>query len=141
MPEERKRKIGSLVAYRKRGDEYEFFLQKRDERAKTNPGQFALFGGGIEEGETPKEGMVREITEELGYIPINYRFFSRYEIANAILNVFIEEVPHDFEAHVVVHEGEGGKFLTLAELHEIKGVSPLARIIINQISEVLGSIT
>lgn len=36
---------------------------------KTHAMSWALFGGMIEEGETPKQGLLRELEEELGFVP------------------------------------------------------------------------
>ena len=36
---------------------------------KTHPMQWSLFGGMVEEGEQPKEALMRELTEEMGFIP------------------------------------------------------------------------
>jgi ADP-ribose pyrophosphatase YjhB (NUDIX family) len=51
----------------------ELYLQKRDLRAPKNPGKVSLFGGAIEEGESPYEAAQRELQEELGLLsPLNY---------------------------------------------------------------------
>ena len=39
-------------------------LQERDEKAPTNPDQWSLVGGGVEDGETDAEAAVRELAEE-----------------------------------------------------------------------------
>lgn len=106
-----KRVVSSYVPYRKRGDVYEFFLQKRDKNASTNPGLFGLFGGGCDEGETPLQGLKREVQEELEHTPQKPISFSRYESASTIFHVYVEEVSDDFESFVHVSEGEYGKFL------------------------------
>ena len=45
-------------------------LQHRDDRPDIDsPGQWSLFGGGLDVGETPAAAMLREIEEEIGYRP------------------------------------------------------------------------
>lgn len=41
-------------------------LQLRDNKTRTYPDCWSIFGGRLEPGETPKDGVVREIREELG---------------------------------------------------------------------------
>ena len=36
---------------------------------KTHPMQWSLFGGMVDEGEQPKEALLRELTEEMNFIP------------------------------------------------------------------------
>lgn len=43
----------------------EVLLQHRDHHAPTHPNKWGLWGGRIEEGETPKAALVRELKEEL----------------------------------------------------------------------------
>jgi leucyl-tRNA synthetase len=42
-----------------------YLFQKRDQDAKSNPGNIGLFGGGIEQGENVNETIIRELEEEL----------------------------------------------------------------------------
>ena len=135
--EDQKRKVAAFIPYRRHGDEYEFFLQKRDMNAKTNPGLFGIFGGGIENEETFYEGLMREVMEELVYEPQTARYFCKYEIATTVLHVCIEQVGIDFESKVKVQEGEYGKFFTTSEIKELVAISPLAKIIFVQVSDFL----
>lgn len=43
------------------------------------PNHWDFFGGHVEEGETPDEGLVREVKEELGIKLKHWNFFRRYE--------------------------------------------------------------
>ena len=43
------------------------------------PNHWDFFGGHVEEGETPDEGLVREVKEELGIELKHWNFFRRYE--------------------------------------------------------------
>ncbi len=132
-----KRPVAVYLAYRKRGDEYEFFLQKRSADAPRGAGKFGVFGGGIDDGESFEAGLYREINEELHYRPTNHRYFSQYEHAQVHFDVFIEEVGPDFEAHIVVSEGDYGKFFTEREAREEPLVTDIVRLMMLQISEYL----
>jgi len=58
-------------------DEKRMILQHRDAGAPTHPNTWALFGGRIEDGESPEEGAIREIKEELG-VKVELTFFKKY---------------------------------------------------------------
>ena len=58
------KRFASIFLYKKSG---EFLLQHRTDDAPRNPGFWSIFGGGIEEGESPFEAVIREIKEELDY--------------------------------------------------------------------------
>lgn len=128
-----KRQVASLVPYRRTSDGYEFYLQKRGTNTQVNPGLFGIFGGGLEGSETPGEGMLREIREELTYTPVQPVYFSRYEAGRGILSVFIEEVGSDFEVNVTVAEGEYGRFLKTEEILFAPDVSVLSQLIIQEL--------
>src|SRR6185503_19250826 len=85
-----------IFPYRKRGERYEYFLQKRDMQAKRNPGRYSTFGGQCEPSEAILAALIRELQEELNYIPKNPTYFARYEKASSIGHFFMEEVGSNF---------------------------------------------
>jgi 8-oxo-dGTP pyrophosphatase MutT (NUDIX family) len=129
--------FASFVPYRERNGEYEYYLQMREKHKKRSPGVFGMFGGVIEEGETPEVAVIREVQEELAYVPANVRYIGPHEQGEDTLNVFVEEVGPGFEAEVEVLEGEYGKFLTLAELLALAEVSEHTRAIIPQVDRAI----
>jgi mutator protein MutT len=92
------------------------FVQKRTKDAPLAPGMFGIFGGHIENGESPEGALIREILEELDYQPQNVRFFHKYEYIDCEQYVFLSEVDESFENEINVLEGEYGKFLNESEL-------------------------
>ena len=108
------------------------FLQKRSTDAGSAQDLFALFGGGIEEGESVEVALFREIREELDYQPTNVRFFRTYQDNRYELNVFLSEVDEHFESGITVLEGEYGKFFNEAELEAVT-VSELDRTVLNDV--------
>lgn len=119
-----KREITTLVPFYLEEGVLHFFLQKRDAQAPTYAGYFAFFGGGIEEGETHGDAIIREIQEELCINLTGHTFFSRYERPHSINHLFFLKVEKDFASTVTICEGEYGAFLTLAEIieHEHNGI-------------------
>jgi 8-oxo-dGTP diphosphatase len=135
-----KRHIAVIIPYQKRSEGNLFFLQMRDEHAPTNANKFSLFGGGLDDGETAEEAMLRELQEELEYSPKNLKYFLRSETGTRISEVFIEEVGDDFEKDVVVHEGLYGKFLSLEEIEHADNVSFLAKTLVAELNAWLNGI-
>src|SRR5215813_11127088 len=110
------RQTSVLIPYRSINTQYCLFLQKRSKDAPLSPDMFGMFGGGIEEGESPEAALFREIREELDYQARNFGFFRRYEFGNYQVNVFLSHVDDTFESEITVLEGEYGRFLNEAEL-------------------------
>ena len=53
-----------------------YLLQLRDFKSSIiYPGHWGAFGGGIEEGESPRSALDRELTEEIGYSPEEFNYF------------------------------------------------------------------
>lgn len=139
MKESDKRPCASFVPYRKRGDEWEFFLQKRGSTFKLLPNMFAFFGGGIKEGETIEQGCAREVMEELVYVPKHLEYFARYEFAESVLHLFIEKVGESFEKEVRVCEGEYGAFKSFSEMHHNPEVAVSSQVVLVQLNAFLNT--
>lgn len=72
----KKSNVSCIIPFNKKG---ELLLQKKTMDYKFVPGSWALFGGGIEEGETPEQAMKREINEELVGMDVNQFKFIKKE--------------------------------------------------------------
>src|SRR5690242_9578968 len=126
------RRTSLLIPYRFIDGKYHLFVQKRTKDSTLGPGVFGMFGGGIEEGESPETALFREIREELDYEPANVRFFWQYEFSKYELNVFLTEVDKCFESEIQVLEGECGTFLNEAELNAAN-VSAMDRVVFQDV--------
>jgi 8-oxo-dGTP pyrophosphatase MutT (NUDIX family) len=77
--------VALAILYR----EGQFLLQLRDDIAGIPyPGQWALFGGHLEAGETPQAGLQRELQEEIGYFIPDLLPFGIYSCDRAIRHVY-----------------------------------------------------
>ena len=67
-----------------------YLLQLRDfDSSITYPGHWGAFGGALEEGESPKTAVFRELTEEIGYAPEVFNLFLQaYKDAHR-LNIYV----------------------------------------------------
>lgn len=127
-----RRVTASFIPYRRTPEGFEFYLQYRDGNARVHAHMFSMFGGGLDEGETPDAAMVRETQEELTYTPQAPRFFCRYVTQRAVFHAYFEEVGDGFEQQVVVQEGEYGKFLSAQEVVARPDVSPIAKLMVEE---------
>src|SRR3989344_7633038 len=111
-----KKKSSCLIPYTYKGDEVLVYLQKRNENFERNPGNFGLFGGMAEGNEIREETLLREIKEELNFVPENFSFFKAYDTERGIKSVFIMKVENDFEDKIQVLEGDYGKWFNEQEV-------------------------
>ena len=67
-----------------------YLLQLRDFNSSiTYPGHWGAFGGALEEGESPKTAVFRELTEEIGYTPEVFKFFCQAYKDALKLNIYV----------------------------------------------------
>lgn len=117
----KKRITAHLIPYKIVNGDFLFFLQKRSDDAERHPGWFTIFGGGVEPGETTEEAMLREIKEELNFIPNKYLYLGEYNDDYSTSYYYISEVANNFENNIKIDEGDYGKFFSETEIkNEIK---------------------
>lgn len=109
---------------------FEFFLQERDGNAPVHANLYSLFGGGIEEAETPTEALAREVSEELTIHPSAPIYLMHCSTGYADFFIFTELVGEDFESRIEIHEGAGGRFIEGQDALTRWDVSPIARVAI-----------
>ncbi|HAG85331.1 MAG TPA: NUDIX hydrolase [Cyanobacteria bacterium UBA12227] len=90
----------------------QFLMQLRDNiPGILYPGCWGFFGGHLEPGEEPEEGMKRELLEEISYVPPGLIKFGCYSDSGVIRHVF--HAPLTVELHeLVLGEGQDMGFLT-----------------------------
>ena len=131
------KKIAAIIIENTKG---EILLYKRDNKPGIPfPGYWDLIGGHIEEGETPKEALVREIKEELGIEINGITFFKEYlcldgdahhnvkYIFKAIINIPIEEIK--------LLEGDYPKYISKHEIADLKFANILKSIVLDYLKE------
>ncbi|MBU1110978.1 NUDIX domain-containing protein [Patescibacteria group bacterium] len=97
-------------------------LQLRDAQ-HSHSGSWSLFGGHIDEGETPADALIREIKEELNHELTNFQFIKKTMVDTfgevywyqGIMNVGLSEL--------TLIEGDDFNFFTYGELSKLK-ISP-----------------
>lgn len=96
------------------GRDGRFLLQHRDDRPDiANPGRWGSFGGAIEPYETPDQGFLRELEEELAWVPSSYALHASYpyDLANRPQLIYVYtalvDVPRE---QLVLGEGQGMDF-------------------------------
>jgi len=122
-----------------RDAEGKFLLQFRDSGAPTGKLRFTLFGGSIDEGETPEAGALRETLEELELAvrPEDLRlvtvkpFFQEELMQDETLNIFEVTKPVSWD-DIRIREGAGAAFLTKEEALSMDSINKILRMILEE---------
>jgi 8-oxo-dGTP pyrophosphatase MutT (NUDIX family) len=89
-----------------------FLLQHRDDKPDIyNPGLWGSFGGTIEPYETPHDGLLRELQEELSWQPESIELYGAYPYDGGKLLIYVSIVPIAVPIEqLVLGEGQGMAF-------------------------------
>ena len=91
-----------------------FLVVKRNENDNLYPGAWEFPGGHLEDGETLKDGLKRELMEEIGYTedfnPIITHYFDEVKEKN-------NELIHDLEIDFIVNVNKSQVNVKLSEEH------------------------
>ena len=113
------RRIAKVIFYNKD----KFLIQQRDTHLNKYPDIWTLFGGNINENETPEETLKRELMEELNYEIIEIQFlFTKVRMQDGEKvedNIFAGEVGESILKYELL-EGQDMKFVTIDELDDYK---------------------
>ena len=130
MVELKKPKGSSLIPYKITNGKIYVFLQQRTKNAPRYPGFLGLFGGSAKNEENTEDTLIREIDEELKYIPKKHILFGEYYYDGFYpLSAFIEKIDENFQDRVTVCEGDGGLFICLDDLNNYS-ITPVNLIVL-----------
>jgi len=95
-----------------------FLLQHRDDKPDiANPGLWGFFGGEVEPYETPHDGFLRELREELSWQPHRFELYRAYPYDALQTLIYIFMAPIDAPVdQLVLGEGQGMSFFAPNEL-------------------------
>jgi 8-oxo-dGTP diphosphatase len=96
------------------------------------PNHWDLFGGHVENGETPEEALIREVKEELGIDLKEWKFFRTYVCTEGdaypnVKHIFWSKIEKDCE-ELRLYEGQSLKSIEPAERSRIKFANILGKI-------------
>lgn len=102
-------------------------LQQRGQNWDRFPGMLATFGGQVDSGETPLEGMARELAEELGACVevdqlVYLGAFTKEGFDDALIHAYWW---HDHSCSITgCYEGEPAYFSTAMEILSVDNITP-----------------
>jgi 8-oxo-dGTP diphosphatase len=130
-----KRIISILLPIKINGEVISVFMQKRSAGMKVLPNYFGFWGGGCENDETPEQGLIREVKEELGLdLDINsVKLFNHYEFLGSIKNVYLLYPPDGWEKAHVIGEGDFGQWFLLEDALNRKDIIFEDKVVLNDL--------
>ncbi len=130
-------KIATIILENNKG---EILLYLRDNKPDIPfPHHWDLFGGYIEEGETPEEALIREVKEELNFDLKDYKFFKKYECLKGDVNqnekyVYVGRINLPIEK-ITLSEGERLQFFSKEKIPNVKFANILREIVMDYIND------
>jgi len=101
-------------------------LQLRDDIPNiAYPGQWGLFGGHLDSGETPTDAVKRELLEEIAFAPPSIVFLASLPTPKVLRHVFAASLTVDLD-QLVLREGQDMGLWTLEQIEEGARYSPRA---------------
>lgn len=106
----------------KKGDK--ILLQFRDNRPETkNPLTWGIFGGKIEQKETPKEAAIRELNEELGLNEKKLKQFIKTKFRGEQIYIFEMNLLKNL-SKIKLNEGKKMKLFSKEKILKLKNAAP-----------------
>lgn len=132
------KKIAAIIFENDKG---EILLYRRDNKPGIPfPQHWDLFGGHIEDGETPEEALVREVKEEMNYDLKDFKFFRRYDCLEGDAYPNIKYIYHGRfnlpAERITLLEGECVRYFTRDEIPNVKFANILTSIVMDFITEI-----
>lgn len=112
----------NVILYDHRG---RILLQQRDNNpAIYYPGHWGIFGGQIEENESPIVAAIREITEELNYVMTHCTLIKKFTFDSERIDYLLTELHPMQLSDVKLSEGSGMKLFTHKSIGKIEKIVP-----------------
>lgn len=107
-----RKEVAIAILYR----DNKFLMQLRDDiPGIAYPGHWAFFGGHIEPNEAPEDALLRELLEEIGYVPASPSFFGYYSEDNVLRHVYHAPLTVELD-RLILGEGWDMGLLTPEEI-------------------------
>jgi len=112
-----------------RNKEGKLLLQHRDDKEGVLcRNMWGLFGGEVEEGETPEEGVIREIMEELSFdISGKIKFIEKVNVLGIADNYIYEYLGTVEIDELKQREGQDMRFFSLEEMKKENVISSIKK--------------
>ena len=99
-------------------DDGKVLLQLRDDKVIEFPNYWVLLGGGMDDGETPEDGIRRELKEEIGIDIEDIRYFDSFSYKDLNQFFFYKRLKLDVDK-IDLKEGKEIRFFSEKEIDDI----------------------